>query len=152
MVSGKLSHELEVNAPAGDVWAVFDGLKVAKLIEENLTQFIQKVDVLQGDGGVGTIVCLKFVPALGYSDSKEKITKIDHENRIKETEVVEGGYLALGFTSYRYRVQIVEKGKDSSIIKSNVEYEANDENVAKHATVEPVQNVAVLVQKHVTKA
>ena len=62
MVSGKLSHELEVNAPAGDVWAVFDGLKVAKLIEENLTQVIQKVDVLQGDGGVGTIVCLKFVP------------------------------------------------------------------------------------------
>ncbi|KAL5568264.1 hypothetical protein UlMin_024839 [Ulmus minor] len=151
MVSGQLSHELEVKAAASDVWAVYCGLKLAKLIEENLTQLVQKVDVLEGDGGVGTIVCLKFVPGFGFDEAKEKVTKVDHENRVKATEVVEGGHLAIGFSSFKYEVQILDKGNDTSVIKSVVEYEANDESAAKYATVDPVQNVALLVQKHVTK-
>ncbi|KAL5554061.1 hypothetical protein UlMin_041462 [Ulmus minor] len=152
MVSGQLSHELEVKASASDVWAVYSSLKLSKLIEENLPQLVQKVDVLEGDGSVGTIICIKFVPGLGFGEAKEKFTKVDHENRVKATEVVEGGHLALGFSSLKYEVQILDKGNDTCVIKSVVEYEANDEAAAKYATVDPVENVALLVQKHVTRA
>jgi hypothetical protein len=37
-------------------------------------------------------------PLSGY---KEKYTKVDNEKRLKEAEVIEGGYLELGFTLFR---------------------------------------------------
>lgn len=37
----------------------------------------------------------------GSKAYKEKFTKVDNENRLKELEVIEGAYLEMGFTFYR---------------------------------------------------
>jgi hypothetical protein len=78
----------------------------------------------------------------GYS---EKFTKIDHENRIKETEVVEGGYLEFGFTLFRVRFEVIEKGEESSIIKTTIEYEVKEEDKA-NASLVSIQTLANIVE------
>jgi len=81
----------------------------------------------------------------GPAGYKEKFTKIDNENRIKETEVVEGGYLEFGFTLFRVRLAVVEKGEESSIIKSTIEYEVKEEN-ASNASLVSIQTLATMAE------
>ena len=78
-------------------------------------------------------------------DYKEKFTRIDKDKRIKETEVVEGGYLNSGFTLYRIRFEIMEKGQESSIIKSTIEYEIKEE-AAENASLVSTQALAAVAE------
>lgn len=90
--------------------------------------------------------CYWFVVGVdGPKGYKEKFTKIDNENRVKETEVVEGGYLELGFSLFRVRLEVIEKGEKSSIIKSTIEYELNEEN-ASNASLVSIQSLATIVE------
>lgn len=85
---------------------------------------------------------------------KEKITKIEEEKRIKETEVVEGGFLELGFTLYRICFEIVEKeGKDSCLIKSKIEYHVNEEAASNVSmvTIQPLVGIATVATTHLKK-
>ncbi|KAF5735318.1 S-norcoclaurine synthase [Tripterygium wilfordii] len=152
-MDGQLSHELELNVPASEAWEVYSTLKLAKLVEEQLDA-IEKAEVLEGDGGVGTIIRLTFAPGIqGPVGYKEKFTKVDNENRVKETEVVEGGFLELGFTLYRVRFEVIEKGKDSSIIRSTIEYTVKEEAAANASfvSIEPLADIAELVKSHLAK-
>jgi ribosome-associated toxin RatA of RatAB toxin-antitoxin module len=89
----------------------------------------------------------------GFTSYSEKFTKVDHEKRLKEVEVIEGGYLDLGFTLYRFRFEIIEKGNDSCIIKSTIEFDVKEEAAANvsYATIEPLAKVAELVKTHLIK-
>ncbi|XP_028753374.1 S-norcoclaurine synthase-like [Neltuma alba] len=130
-MSGKLEHELELDVPASTAWDLFGTIRIAELVEKEMPSLFQKVELVEGDGGVGTILKLTFVPGTpGPSFYKEKFTKINNEDRIKETEVAEGGYLELGFTVFRIRFHVIEKGEESSIIKSTVEYELREDALA----------------------
>ncbi|EXB29146.1 S-norcoclaurine synthase [Morus notabilis] len=153
VVGDKLWHKLELPVPASEAWELYGGLQLAKLVEEQFSTLIQKIELVQGDGGLGTILHLSFVPGTGLSDYKEKFTKIDNENRVKETEVVEGGYLDLGFTLYRVRFEIIEKDGDSSIVKSTIEYEVKDEFAvnASVVSIDALANIALLAKNHLTK-
>ena len=57
---GQLSHELEVNVPASEAWELYSTLRLAKLVEEEPASGIEKIDVIEGDGGTGTILKLTF--------------------------------------------------------------------------------------------
>ncbi|WJX44899.1 hypothetical protein P8452_31826 [Trifolium repens] len=146
MAAGQLEHELELHVPASEAWELFGTLGIGKMVVEEIPQIFQKVELIEGDGGVGTILKLTFaqgVPGpVGYS---EKFTKIDHENRIKETEVVEGGYLEFGFTLFRVRFEVIEKGEESSIIKTTIEYEVKEEDKA-NASLVSIQTLANIVE------
>lgn len=93
-----------------------------------------------------TIIEKKFitVAGLGGMRYKERFAKVDNENRIKIAEMVEGGYLDLGFTLYRFRFEIIEKNEESCIVKSSIQYELKEEAAsnASLATVEPLKEVA----------
>ncbi|PON49519.1 Bet v I/Major latex protein [Trema orientale] len=149
MVSGELSqsHELEVNVGASQVWELYSSLRLAQLVEEKLSSVIQKINVVEGDGGVGTVLHLFFVPgAARFSDYKEKFTKVDHEKRVKEAEVIEGGYLEFA------RFEIIEKDDRSSIIKSTFEYQVNDDSAANVSlvSIDTLAAVSLLAQNHLT--
>jgi hypothetical protein len=61
---GQLSHEVEVNVAASEAWELYSSLRLAKLVEEELSSLIEKVEVIEGDGGVGTILKLTFPPGI----------------------------------------------------------------------------------------
>lgn len=59
---GKIEDELELDVPASESWDLFGTLEIGKLVEQKLSHFIQKVELVEGDGGVGTILKLVFAP------------------------------------------------------------------------------------------
>ncbi|WVZ03479.1 hypothetical protein V8G54_024285 [Vigna mungo] len=143
---GELHHELELHVPATEAWDLFGTLRIGQLVAEELPQLFQSVELTEGDGGVGTVLKLTFAPGVGGPKGyKEKFTKIDNANRVKETEVVEGGYLELGFSLFRVRFEVIEKGEESSIIKSTIEYELNEDN-ASNASLVSIQSLATIAE------
>ncbi|KAG1354247.1 S-norcoclaurine synthase 2 [Cocos nucifera] len=153
-MKGSLSHELEVCLPAGEVWEVYGTLRLAQLVVELLPRVVQKVDVIEGDGGVGTVLYLTFPSGTpGVQFYKEKFVKIDNEKRVKEALVVEGGFLDLGFRSVLYRFEIIEKDGNSSIIKSTIEYEIDEEHAANASfvTIASVAAIAETISKHLAE-
>lgn len=63
---GLQSVETPVGVPADVVWDAYRGLELGRLVDQLLPDVIGKVEVVQGDGGVGTIVKLTF-PAGNFS-------------------------------------------------------------------------------------
>jgi hypothetical protein len=61
-MKGSLSHELETGLPAADVWEVYGGLLVGDLIPQLLPQVFSKVELVEGDGGVGTVLLVTLPP------------------------------------------------------------------------------------------
>ncbi|XP_054813920.1 norbelladine synthase-like [Prosopis cineraria] len=155
-MSGHLEHELELGVPVTEAWDLFGSLQFGELLGKDMPSLFQKVEVVEGDGGVGTVLKLTFVPGtLGPTSYKEKFTKVDKENRIKETEVIEGGYLELGFTLFRVRFHIIEKGEDSSILKSSVEYqlkqEASENGSIVSNAIQALASIAQVAKLHLNK-
>ncbi|XWS09957.1 hypothetical protein CRYUN_Cryun39dG0034500 [Craigia yunnanensis] len=131
--SQKLKHltdELEVNVPANNVWELYRHLGISMLAAQELINVIQSVEVLKGDGGVGTILKLTFVP--GNSSYTERFIVVDDQKRVKVAKGLEGGCLAIGCSVQIVRFDIMEKTNASCIIKSDIaydvkkEFEAND--------------------------
>ncbi|KAL9269394.1 hypothetical protein AKJ16_DCAP17415 [Drosera capensis] len=155
-LSGQLSHELEINVPPTKAWELYGTLQLGKLAEAKLPN-IEKVIVVEGDGGVGSLLEVTYSPvpqvSLTYT---EKFTKIDTEKRVKETEVIEGGYLDVGFTLYRVRFEVLTKEGDanSCILRSTIEYNVKEEFASNAAsvTIKPLQELAKLAADHLTNA
>ncbi|GMI65652.1 hypothetical protein HRI_000234500 [Hibiscus trionum] len=141
-MKGHLSHDYLIEVPAAVVWDVYRGIELPKLAAQLLRDVLGSVEVVHGDGGVGTIIKLTYPPggpSPGYM--KEMYTKIDDEQRLKEAEIIEGGFIDVGFDLYRHRLQIIEKDVQSSIIRSSVDYEIDDklQELASQATMKPFQ-------------
>ncbi|PRQ60723.1 putative (S)-norcoclaurine synthase [Rosa chinensis] len=94
MVSGQVSHELQVDVSASQAWHLYGTLALARFVEHTLTDVIDKIEVEQGDGELGTILEVTFAPGLrGPGWHKEKFTMVDNEKQVKEVHVIEDGYL-----------------------------------------------------------
>jgi hypothetical protein len=61
-MEGSLCHEYETGLPAADVWEVYGGLLVGELIPQLLPEVLSKVELVEGDGGVGTVLLVTFPP------------------------------------------------------------------------------------------
>ncbi|XVF06866.1 hypothetical protein REPUB_Repub06bG0088100 [Reevesia pubescens] len=86
----------------------------------------------------------------GPSYMKEIFTKIDDEMRVKESEVIEGGYKDFGFERCGFRLQIIEKDAESCIIRSSIEYELDDklQEIASQVTTKPMEILAEGIGKY----
>ncbi|XP_042019166.1 norbelladine synthase-like [Salvia splendens] len=71
----------------------------------------------------------------GMKSFKEKFVVVDNEKCVKEAEVVEGGFMGLGFTLYRMRFQFDEVGgkREACITRSPIEYALTEESAANGA-------------------
>jgi hypothetical protein len=152
-MKGQLTADTPVAAPAAAVWEVYNGLKLGKVVSELCADTFGTVETLEGDGGVGTIVKLTFPP--GTPDEPnyltEKFIKIDHENRIKETEFIEGGYNKIGLDFCGARLEILEGDSSKScIVRSSMVYEGDDElsSVVSMFSTEPLEVLAKTVDKY----
>ncbi|KAL0403344.1 UNVERIFIED_CONTAM: hypothetical protein Sradi_1975200 [Sesamum radiatum] len=134
---GRVWEEIEVKVPASEAWKVYGSLLLAKIVVEGLPSLFSKVEVVEGDGSTGTILHVFFAPGtVGPSSFKEKFM-VDDERRVKESEVVEGGFLDLGFKLYRFCLEVIEKEgqKEECIVRGSIEYELKEEAAANAALV-----------------
>ncbi|GFQ02202.1 s-norcoclaurine synthase [Phtheirospermum japonicum] len=146
---GRVSEEIGVRVPATEAWKVYGTLKLADIVLESLPDLISKIDVVQGDGGVGTILHLFFTPGKpGETSYKEKFVVVDDEKRVKVAEVVEGGYLDMGFGSYRVRFEVIDKENGCCITRATIEYEVKEEENAALVSIQPLVAVMKVAANH----
>ncbi|KAL0403328.1 UNVERIFIED_CONTAM: hypothetical protein Sradi_1973600 [Sesamum radiatum] len=148
-MEGRVWEEIEVKVPASEAWKVYGSLQLAKIVGEKLPDFFSKVEVVDGDGSAGTILHVSLPPGTetaGLPWYKEKYTVVDDERRVKDAEVVEGGLMDLGFTLYRYRMEVIEKEgkKGECIVRGSIEYELKEEAAANAALVSIEPLLAVM--------
>ncbi|KAF2306723.1 hypothetical protein GH714_020854 [Hevea brasiliensis] len=93
-------------------------------------------------------VILLGAPGIGYL--KELFTKIDDDNRVKETEVIEGGCKDLGFDLFHICLEIIEKDAQSSIIMSTIEYNMDDTKaeLASFVSIKQIEIIAETLGKY----
>ncbi|KAL6651304.1 hypothetical protein ACP70R_010229 [Stipagrostis hirtigluma subsp. patula] len=153
-MEGSLFHEYETGLPAADVWEVYGGLLAGQLVPQLLPEVFSKVELLEGDGGVGTILLVTFPPGTpGSKTFKEKFIKVDNENYITEVIVTEGGFLDHGFQKYLVRIEIIAKEAKASIIRSTIEYEVNPEHTNNPPVVSTngLATIAEAITKYMTE-
>lgn len=63
-MKGSVSDEIEVKVGAREAWKLYGTLQLAKMAEEELPLLLHKIDVLEGDGGPGTLLKLTFPPGM----------------------------------------------------------------------------------------
>ncbi|XP_024960955.1 S-norcoclaurine synthase 2-like [Cynara cardunculus var. scolymus] len=148
---GTLSEEVEVKVSADKAWQVYGTLKLGDLAAKYI---VDGLEVIEGDGGVGTIVKITFKPGSGISYYKEKFTTVDNERRVKEAEIIEGGYLDFGFTLYRVRFEVKDNPNDepgsSCLMKTTIEYDVKEEDAANAslATIDPFVALMKVANEH----
>ncbi|CAN1344048.1 Norbelladine synthase [Linum perenne] len=59
----------------------------------------------------------------------------------------------MGFDLYRVRLEILEKGAESSIIKSTIEYEVDDSKseLVSYVSTDPIELMAKTIGNHVVQ-
>lgn len=130
-MEGSFCHEFETGLPTAEVWEVYGGLLAGQLIPQLLPDMFSKVELVEGDGGVGTVLLVTFPPGTpGLEFFKEEFIKVDNENYIKEVNVIEGGFLNHGFPKYLVRIEIIGKTDKTSIIRSTIEYKLDDDHTS----------------------
>ncbi|KAI3996819.1 hypothetical protein MKX01_041119 [Papaver californicum] len=137
-----LINEMEVAASAEDIWAVYSSPHLTKLIVELLPDVFERIDYVQGTGGVGTIIQVVYPPGSVPRTLKEKFVIIDDHRRLKQVQQIEGGNIAMGVKFHMISFKIIKKGYDSCIIRSKIEYIVPDILAAK---ISPFINVEGLV-------
>ncbi|KAG7980665.1 hypothetical protein I3843_05G193700 [Carya illinoinensis] len=155
MVGGQLSRE---------AWDLYGTLRLAILVED--LSHIHKIEVSYGDRGIGTILNITFVPG---TTLKEKFTKVDNQKRLKEVDqVIEGGYLELGFTFYRVQFEVIGKGssdhESSCIIRTTIEYDVKEfldhdaaaatkyNHVMSYLSIEPLAKIMEAAKHYLLKS
>ena len=106
-------------------------------------------------GVISNIMLLHVHAGSDIKYFKEKYTKVDNENRVKESEIVEGGYLDAGFNFFKTKFEIKEnKNSDTSLLKIQLEYEIKEEFAANASlvTAETYVAVAKLANEHFAKS
>ncbi|KAK2971542.1 hypothetical protein RJ640_017911 [Escallonia rubra] len=129
---------MNVDVPASSAWELYGTLELTKI---TVPKYLASVEVVQGDGGEGTIA--KLTPLTG-SAYYEKFTKVDNENLVKETEIVEGGFLDLGFNLYRVRFENIKTGENSCITRTTIEYDVKEESAANISDVNIVPSINIM--------
>ncbi|KAI3937876.1 hypothetical protein MKW92_033773 [Papaver armeniacum] len=148
----ELINEFDVGASADDVWAVYSSPDLPRLIVELLPGVFEKIDVVEGNGGLGTVLHLVYPHGSVPLSYKEKFITMDNHKRLKEVRQIEGGYLEMGCTFYMDSFQILKKTHDSCTIRSITKYEVSAEladKVSSHISVESLVDMARAISKYV---
>ncbi|KAK3033671.1 hypothetical protein RJ639_034550 [Escallonia herrerae] len=129
---------MNVDVPESRARELYGTLELTKI---TVPKYLASVEVVQGDGGEGTIA--KLAPLSG-STYYEKFTKVDNENLVKETEIVEGGFLDLGFNLYRVRFENIKTGETSCITRTTIEYDVKEESATNISDVNIVPSINIV--------
>ncbi|RZC43430.1 hypothetical protein C5167_036379 [Papaver somniferum] len=150
-----IRYDLEVPTSADSIWAVYGSPDIPRLLRDVLLPDVfEKLDVIEGDGGVGTVLQVVFHPGAVPRSYKERFETVDHEKRLMEVSIIEGGYLDMGCTFYLNRIHVLEKTSKSCVIKSSIVYRVEEECadvMSKLITTIQLESMAEVVSNYVLK-
>ncbi|KAK4483292.1 hypothetical protein RD792_010477 [Penstemon davidsonii] len=125
---GVITYEQEISSsiPPSKMFKAFI-LDADNLIPKILPQAVKSVEILEGDGGAGTVKLVTFGEGSQYKSVKHRVDEIDEANHIFKYTVIEGDALAGILDSISYVVKI-EAGPDGgSLCKTTSKYHTKGE-------------------------
>ncbi|KAL3753032.1 hypothetical protein ACJRO7_000429 [Eucalyptus globulus] len=97
-------------------------LDADNLLPKVLPQAIKSVEVLEGDGGPGTIKLMTFGKGSQYKTAKHKVEALDKENFTYCYSIIEGEVLGTTFEKISYEVKIIALALGGSVFKCAASY------------------------------
>ncbi|KAL1542954.1 major allergen Pru ar 1-like [Salvia divinorum] len=92
------------------------------LVPKIMPQAIKSVEILEGDGGVGTVKIIHFGEGSHYKSAKHRVDAIDEDNLTHTYSIIEGDALAGALESITYHIKIVPTEDGGSICKNRSIY------------------------------
>ncbi|RZC92180.1 hypothetical protein C5167_000030 [Papaver somniferum] len=77
----RLINELEVAASANDVWALFASNDAPKLLVQLLPGVFERIEILEGDGGEGSILRIVYPAAYPKAINNKRPKQGKHETQ-----------------------------------------------------------------------
>ncbi|XP_054817125.1 phytohormone-binding protein CSBP-like [Prosopis cineraria] len=145
---------IEVRVGLEKLWQVMSKPKdlaaiSAKLVPEQIID----MQVVEGDGGVGTI--LLYVPSSisGLSDAsyKEKIAELDATRHEIGFEYVEGGFLNRGFSYFKIGAQLCAKGEHRTEVNLKISYESDNDEETTQQLIQKAESAAFNLLRNLEK-
>lgn len=105
------------------------------LLPKLLPQFIKEVNVIQGDGGAGSIEQVNFDEAAPFKYVKHRIDEVDNDNLVCKYTMIEGGPLGDKIESIAYEVKFEATSDGGCLCKMISKYnviggfELNEEEI-----------------------
>nr|ACO90255.1 pathogenesis-related (PR)-10-related norcoclaurine synthase-like protein [Eschscholzia californica] len=150
---GHVTNEMDVvGASADEIWAIYGSHDLPRLIIDLQPGVFERIDILEGDGGEGTILHIVMAQGIpGPREWKEKFVKLDDQERVKVIQQIEGGYLDLGFSLHQDTFEILPIDNNSCIIRSTVTIDLDNqfESNASLITVDSLWGMAKSIVKYV---
>ncbi|KAG9459526.1 hypothetical protein H6P81_004034 [Aristolochia fimbriata] len=123
MVAGEYSRVNFSPLPHNRLWKAFGDS--ANLIPKLLPELIPSIEVLEGDGGAGTVqkFNLKHGPPL-----KTHVLVMDHEKHLYKYAIIEGGPIGTLLKSCTFQTTMEASSEGGTKNTLNVEYETLGDN------------------------
>ncbi|KAL6293070.1 hypothetical protein ACE6H2_001212 [Prunus campanulata] len=93
-------------------------LEADTLIPKIAPQSVKSAEIVEGDGGVGTIKKISFGEGSHYSYVKHRIDRLDKDNFVYNYSLVEGDALSDKIEKITYEIKLVASADGGSVIKS----------------------------------
>ncbi|KAK8946440.1 hypothetical protein KSP39_PZI006831 [Platanthera zijinensis] len=127
MVAGFFTREIVLQVSADRIWKA-GILDSHILLPKLLPNFVASGELVEGDGGVGTVKKLTFNEGVKeFRFEKGRVEVLDRENYLVKQAVIEGGLIGLRVKTYSYEMKLVGGSDAETIGKIRVEYDTLDE-------------------------
>ncbi|XP_020686575.1 pathogenesis-related protein 1-like [Dendrobium catenatum] len=127
MVSGSFTFQ-EVSTVGPDRLWKAGILDAHNLLPKLLPDFISKVELLEGDGGAGTVKKFHFSEAVKeFRFIVDKTEELNNEKYILKQSIIEGGLIGLRLKSYSFEMKLDVGNNGENLQKTTVFYETLDD-------------------------
>ncbi|CAI9283605.1 unnamed protein product [Lactuca saligna] len=108
--------QVKVAVPIKDLWKAMSS-DIRHITTKILPDIVEEVELLEGDGGFGSILVFKFFPHVPkVSFQRERIVEFDESLHQIALEILEGGHLDHGFSSYTTGFKLTAVGEGETLI------------------------------------
>ncbi|KAK8946498.1 Major pollen allergen Bet v 1-A [Platanthera zijinensis] len=127
MVAGSFTREHVSPVGIDRIWraGILDG---HNLVPKILPEYITQIELLEGDGGAGTVKKFHFTEAVKeFKFAVDKTEALDNENHIVKLSVIEGGFIGLRLKSYSFEIKFVVGSAGDTVEKITVDHDTLDD-------------------------
>ncbi|KAI3686266.1 hypothetical protein L1987_79940 [Smallanthus sonchifolius] len=120
--------QVTIYLPIKDLWKAMAS-DLRHVVPKVLPDIVTEVELLEGDGGYGSMLLFKFcpdIPKVRYQ--LEKIVEYDESVYQIALEILEGGHLDHGFSSYTTVFKLTQVSELETLINIKVLYETKPEH------------------------
>ncbi|PON88218.1 Bet v I type allergen [Trema orientale] len=118
-----------------------------KVIPKLLPQFIASVDVLQGNGGPGTIEQVNFTEASPFKFVKHRLDELDQDNFFCKYSMIEGDPLGDKLESIDYEVKFEAAADGGCVCKMTSKYNAIGDSAVNEEQIKEGKENALAIYK-----